>query len=274
MRHTKIIATRRTRQRFGRDARRADRRRHRHRPAQFLARHARVARGHVRARARGGGARGTGGRHPPGSRRSQDPDRRARGRAPAVAQAGRRAAHRDRRLRRRTGPHLDDVRGPRARRPARRSPAAGRRRRSSCASRRPTASRFETTVVEGGELGEHKGINAPGVALPASAITPKDVDDLKFGLSLGVDMVALSFVQTRGRSAAGASADGGGRRRGRAARRQARTAAGARAPRRHPRVVRRGDGGARRPRPRDAARARAARAEGDHARGAAAAAFR
>ena len=32
--------------------------------------------------------------------------------------------------------------------------------------------------------------------LPASAITPKDVDDLKFGLSLGVDMVALSFVQT------------------------------------------------------------------------------
>jgi pyruvate kinase len=53
-----------------------------------------------------------------------------------------------------------------------------------------------TTVVNGGELGEHKGINAPGVSLPVSAITPKDVDDLKFGLSLGVDMVALSFVQT------------------------------------------------------------------------------
>jgi pyruvate kinase len=51
------------------------------------------------------------------------------------------------------------------------------------------------TVVEGGEIGEHKGINAPGVPLPASAITPKDVDDLKFGLKLGVDMVALSFVQ-------------------------------------------------------------------------------
>ena len=32
--------------------------------------------------------------------------------------------------------------------------------------------------------------------LPASAITPKDVDDLEFGLSLGVDMVALSFVQS------------------------------------------------------------------------------
>jgi pyruvate kinase len=55
---------------------------------------------------------------------------------------------------------------------------------------------IETTVLEGGEIGEHKGINAPGVPLPTSAITPKDIDDLKFGLSLGVDMVALSFVQT------------------------------------------------------------------------------
>jgi len=55
---------------------------------------------------------------------------------------------------------------------------------------------IQTTVVEGGKLGEHKGINAPGVTLPASAVTPKDVEDLKFGLSLGVDMVALSFVQT------------------------------------------------------------------------------
>jgi pyruvate kinase len=53
-----------------------------------------------------------------------------------------------------------------------------------------------TTVVNGGELGEHKGINAPGVQLPVSAITPKDVDDLNFGIALGVDMVALSFVQT------------------------------------------------------------------------------
>ena len=55
---------------------------------------------------------------------------------------------------------------------------------------------IETTVVDGGEIGEHKGINAPGVPLPASAITLKDVDDLKFGLSLGVDMVAVSFVLT------------------------------------------------------------------------------
>ena len=54
---------------------------------------------------------------------------------------------------------------------------------------------IQTTVIEGGDLGEHKGINAPGVPLPASAITEKDVKDLEVGLSLGVDLVALSFVQ-------------------------------------------------------------------------------
>jgi pyruvate kinase len=59
-----------------------------------------------------------------------------------------------------------------------------------------TGTEIQATVVEGGEIGEHKGINAPGVPLPTSAITPKDVDDLAFGLSLGVDMVALSFVQS------------------------------------------------------------------------------
>src|SRR5262249_29733802 len=50
---------------------------------------------------------------------------------------------------------------------------------------------IHTTVVEGGELGEHKGINAPGIELPASAITPKDVGDLRTGVALGVDMVAI-----------------------------------------------------------------------------------
>jgi pyruvate kinase len=57
-------------------------------------------------------------------------------------------------------------------------------------------SQIDTRVVEGGLLGENKGINAPGVALPTSAITLKDMDDLQFGLSLGVDLVALSFVQS------------------------------------------------------------------------------
>ena len=55
-----------------------------------------------------------------------------------------------------------------------------------------------TVVVNGGSLGQHKGINAPGVALPASAVTDKDAADLRFGLKLGVDLVALSFVQTAG----------------------------------------------------------------------------
>jgi pyruvate kinase len=50
--------------------------------------------------------------------------------------------------------------------------------------------------VHGGELGEHKGINAPGVTLPSGALTDKDQKDLRFGLELGVDLVALSFVQT------------------------------------------------------------------------------
>ncbi len=53
-----------------------------------------------------------------------------------------------------------------------------------------------TTVTEGGVLGEHKGINAPGVELQAGALTTKDIGDLRFGLSLGVDMVALSFVRS------------------------------------------------------------------------------
>ena len=55
---------------------------------------------------------------------------------------------------------------------------------------------LQAVVVNGGELGAHKGINAPGVKLPASAVTDKDAVDLRLGLSLGVDFVALSFVQT------------------------------------------------------------------------------
>jgi len=53
-----------------------------------------------------------------------------------------------------------------------------------------------TRVVNGGKLGENKGINAPGVKLPSCSVTAKDEADLAFGLGLGVDLVALSFVQT------------------------------------------------------------------------------
>jgi pyruvate kinase len=51
-------------------------------------------------------------------------------------------------------------------------------------------------VIDGGPLGEHKGINAPKVPLPAVGVTAKDEDDLRFGLAAGVDLVALSFVQS------------------------------------------------------------------------------
>jgi len=51
-------------------------------------------------------------------------------------------------------------------------------------------------VINGGMLGEHKGINLPGIALSIPALTEKDRKDLEFGLHHGVDAVALSFVRT------------------------------------------------------------------------------
>ena len=53
----------------------------------------------------------------------------------------------------------------------------------------------ETTVLVGGTLSDRKGVNVPGVVLPISPLTAKDRADLDFGLALGVDWVALSFVQ-------------------------------------------------------------------------------
>ncbi|MDA0907831.1 MAG: pyruvate kinase [Bacteroidetes bacterium] len=53
-----------------------------------------------------------------------------------------------------------------------------------------------TEVVVGGLLKSRKGVNLPNVAIQTSPITEKDFEDLKFGLSLGVDFVALSFVRS------------------------------------------------------------------------------
>ncbi|MDO9600649.1 MAG: pyruvate kinase [Azoarcus sp.] len=53
----------------------------------------------------------------------------------------------------------------------------------------------DTTVLVGGTLSDRKGVNVPGVVLPISPLTAKDRADLDFGLSLGIDWVALSFVQ-------------------------------------------------------------------------------
>ncbi len=51
-------------------------------------------------------------------------------------------------------------------------------------------------VVAGGKLSPRKGINLPGVALSIPAFTVKDLEDLAFGLSQGVEYTALSFVRT------------------------------------------------------------------------------
>jgi pyruvate kinase len=53
----------------------------------------------------------------------------------------------------------------------------------------------QCVVVQGGELGEHKGINLPGVAVSSPALTEQDRYDVQFGIAHGVDYVALSFVR-------------------------------------------------------------------------------
>lgn len=53
-----------------------------------------------------------------------------------------------------------------------------------------------TKVVEGGVISNSKGINLPGVAVSVPALSEKDIDDLRWGLRTGVDMVALSFVRS------------------------------------------------------------------------------
>ncbi len=50
-------------------------------------------------------------------------------------------------------------------------------------------------VIAGGPLGDHKGINLPGVELSTSSLTRKDMEDLQHGLQAGIDFVALSFVR-------------------------------------------------------------------------------
>ncbi|VVM62421.1 MULTISPECIES: pyruvate kinase [Pseudomonas] len=54
---------------------------------------------------------------------------------------------------------------------------------------------IDTEVLAGGELSDRKGVNVPQAVLELSPLTAKDRRDLAFGLELGVDWVALSFVQ-------------------------------------------------------------------------------
>ena len=53
----------------------------------------------------------------------------------------------------------------------------------------------ECDILVGGKLSDRKGVNVPDVVLPLSPLTAKDREDLRFGLDLGVDWVAMSFVQ-------------------------------------------------------------------------------
>lgn len=54
---------------------------------------------------------------------------------------------------------------------------------------------LDAEVIVGGQISNRKGVNVPGAVLDISSLTPKDRKDLEFGLELGVDWVALSFVQ-------------------------------------------------------------------------------
>ena len=53
----------------------------------------------------------------------------------------------------------------------------------------------KTKVITGGAISDRKGVNVPDVVLPLAALTDKDREDLEFACDLGVDWLALSFVQ-------------------------------------------------------------------------------
>jgi pyruvate kinase len=59
-----------------------------------------------------------------------------------------------------------------------------------------TAGEVRCRVVAGGRLSDHKGISLPHVPLPASCLTDKDREDLRFGIRHGIDFVAVSFVRS------------------------------------------------------------------------------
>ncbi|PSJ25700.1 pyruvate kinase [Streptosporangium nondiastaticum] len=56
--------------------------------------------------------------------------------------------------------------------------------------------RVRTIVIEGGMVSDHKGLNLPGVAVSVPALSDKDVEDLRWALGTGVDIIALSFVRS------------------------------------------------------------------------------
>ena len=121
-------------------------------------------------------------------------------------------------------------------------------------------------VTEGGPVSNNKGLSLPGMNVSAPALSEKDIEDLEFALRLGVDFVALSFVRSPAdielvHEVMDRVGPPGARHR------QAGEARGHRQPRGDRAGLRRGDGRARRPRRRAAARRGAAGAEARHPNG-------
>ncbi|WP_033213027.1 pyruvate kinase [Kitasatospora phosalacinea] len=56
--------------------------------------------------------------------------------------------------------------------------------------------RVHCIVIEGGLVSDHKGLNLPGVAVSVPALSDKDVEDLRWALRTGADIIALSFVRS------------------------------------------------------------------------------
>jgi pyruvate kinase len=56
--------------------------------------------------------------------------------------------------------------------------------------------RARATVLVGGPVESHKGVNLPGISVPVPSLTEKDLRDLEFAVGLGVDYIALSFVRS------------------------------------------------------------------------------
>jgi len=61
--------------------------------------------------------------------------------------------------------------------------------------KKASGSTIECEVVNGGELGEKKGVNVPGVKIKLPALTDKDKKDIEFGIRLGFDFISASFVR-------------------------------------------------------------------------------
>jgi pyruvate kinase len=59
-----------------------------------------------------------------------------------------------------------------------------------------SGTRVYLRVVVGGKISDHKGINLPGINVSAPALPEKDEADLRWALSTGADIIAMSFVRT------------------------------------------------------------------------------